>query len=74
MKLGVFIEKFLSRCDDIKIQQLFSNIETNVICLATEEGQKVVDKYKDKIVHKIFPVCYRDRGRESAYICIVLED
>lgn len=48
MKLGVFIEKFLSRCDDIKIQQLFSNIETNVICIATEEGQKVMDKYKDK--------------------------
>lgn len=74
MRLGKFIRKFLYCFEDIKIRFIYSLDETPVVCLSSYEGEKIVNKYKDKRVIKIYSDRYNGKYSEIICICIDLED
>lgn len=73
MTVGKFITTFLFPHEDVMIKSIDRQIQTDIITLCTKHGREVIQKYKDKKVLSIFSGRYRDKERETSYICIIME-
>lgn len=73
MTVGKFITTFLFPHEDVMIKSMDRQIKTDIITLCTKHGREVIQKYKDKKVLSIFSGRYIDKGRETSYICIIIE-